>query len=246
MTAKFLQIANSACFALSYAVTDATEAVMFLGAERTRALVLMANVFSQFDGLRCPGFSLEQAWNHSTRVGSLARGIALLETENPKMAEMAFTAGLLHEIGNLIIAGNAPEMYATVRRLQVAKQLSLPEAELEILGTTSALLGACLLGTWKLPAPILEAVAWHACPSSAKDPGFSVVTAVHAANVLAQETVRDNGIIDQPERFDLLYLTRLGLDQHRSQWREGCGLPVGIEQETSLEKIRRQREAKNN
>ncbi|MGH7971034.1 MAG: response regulator, partial [Limisphaerales bacterium] len=161
MTGKFLQIVNSACFALARTITDPSEAVMFLGSERTRSLVLMANVFSQFDGMRCPGFSPEEVWNHSTRVASLARGIALIESEDPKMAEMAFTAGLLHEIGNLVLAGNAPEMFATVRRFQSSRQLPLVEAEREMLGTTTALLGACLLGTWKLPLPILEAVAWH-------------------------------------------------------------------------------------
>jgi HD-like signal output (HDOD) protein len=246
MAAKFLQIVNSACFGISYTIADPAEAVMFLGVERTRGLVLMAGVFSQFDGVRCPDFSVEQTWDHSLRVGMLARGITLLEVEDSKLAEMAFTAGLLHEIGNLVLAANLPDMYTGVRKLQAGRQVTLTEAEREILGVTSAELGACLLGTWKLPVTILQALAWHGTPGQSPDTQFSLLTAVHAANVLAQETLRESGLIDQPERFDLAYLARLGLGARRSFWREGCGLPTGIETDTCDERIRRQRDAKNN
>src|SRR5262249_2689830 len=99
MLAKMWQKANSAFFGSVAEVTDTNEAVLMLGTERIRALVLLAGVFSQYDNLKCKGFSLELIWDHSLWVGLLSRTIALGETRNVKLADMAFTAGLFHDIG---------------------------------------------------------------------------------------------------------------------------------------------------
>ena len=65
--------------------------------------------------------------------------------QNPKLAEMAFTTGLLHDVGKLVLAANLPELYAKALRLQTLKQLPLRSAEQVVLGTTHAQLGACQL-----------------------------------------------------------------------------------------------------
>jgi HD-like signal output (HDOD) protein len=224
MSAKFLQIVNSAYFGLGYAVADPGEAVIFLGVERTRALALMTGVFSQFEGLSCAGFSAEEIWRHCLQVGGVARGISLLETENPKLAETAFTTGLLHDIGKLVLAANVPERYAEVLRRQSLKRLRLRPAEQEVLGTTHSQLGACLLGTWSLPVPMLEAIAWHHCPSLSKDTGFTVLTAVHAANILVQRSASRAEKNRPAEGFDSLYLMRVKVAGRQDYWREACGL----------------------
>ena len=245
MSAKLLQVANSAFFALSYTVTDPCEAVMVLGIERTRAIILLAGVFSQFDKVRCAGFSPDQIWRHSLEVGAFARIIALTQTGNPKMAEAAFTAGLLHDIGKLILASNAPEMYNTVQQLQRNKKLSPSQAEKEIIGTTHGELGACLLGTWALPMPILDAVAWHHSPSLAGDDEFSLLTAVHVANVLFHENAHtDTEAI--PYWIDEAYLLKIGLYTRRNVWREACGFPEKPEEDSPEERARRRQEAKQN
>ena len=245
MAAKFLQVINSAAYALAYTVADPAEAVMFLGAMRTRALILMAGVFSQFDELKCSSFSPEQIWQHSLHVASLAQGITLIQTEDPTLAELAFTAGLLHDIGKLVLVGNLPDMYATAHKLQQYKQIPESEAELTILNTTHAELGACLLGTWRLPLRIVEAVAWHHCPSQGCDTSFSVLTAVHAGNVLAHETMGENARIGLPSRFDVFYLAQLGMASRRNVWREACGMPSKDEEITFEDTIRRRLEAKH-
>jgi putative nucleotidyltransferase with HDIG domain len=246
MAAKFLQVINSAFFGLAYTIADPGEAVMLLGAVRTRALILMAGVFSQFDEVRCPGFSAEQVWKHSLQVARLAQGVTLVQTEDPKLAEMAFTAGLLHDIGKLVLAGNLPEMYSTAHKLQQLKRILESEAELAILGTTHAELGACLLGTWRLPLPIVEAIAWHHCPIISYDNHFSVLTAVHAANVFAHETGGANAGVGLPSRLDLMYLVRLGIAERRNCWREACGLAAREEEGTFEDKVRRRFEGKRN
>jgi HD-like signal output (HDOD) protein len=225
MTAKILQVANSAFFGLSYQINDATEAVMFLGTERTRALILLAGVFSQFDNLKCPGFSLEPVWSHSLLVGVFARAIALAQTNDVKTSEAAFTAGLLHDVGKLILAGNVPDRYIALRRSQTQKGQSQREAELEVLGTTHSELGACLLGTWGLALPIIEAIAWHHCPEHSADTGFSLLAAVHAANVLAQESGRSaDGNTARSDQINEDYLSRLGLFDRTEAWRKLCNV----------------------
>ena len=156
------------------------------------------------------------------QVAIFARAITYAETKDAKVAEAAFTAGLLHDIGKLVLAANVPEMYGTVRRLELSKKISQREAEVIVLGTTHAQLGACLLGKWGLPLPILEAIAWHHEPERCTDKGFSMLAAVHAANAFAQEGSEDA----VHHRIKLEFLLRIGLGDCRNRWREVCGIPA--------------------
>lgn len=246
MTAKLLQVVNSAFFALGREVTNATEAVMFLGAERTRSLILLAGVFSQFENVKCPGFSAEQIWNHSIQVGNLARTVAMAETKNAKTAEAAFTAGLVHDMGKLILAANVPTMCQAIEQIHVHKQMSQREAELQVLGTTHAELAACLMGNWALPLPVLEAVAWHHAPTRSADESFSLLTAVHVANVFAYELGCGAGGSALPEEFDHGYLDQIDLGDRRNDWRKACNVPTKQDEDAKHARLRARREAKIN
>jgi len=218
-TAKLLQIVNSPTFALARPITSAVEAVMFLGAERTKALILVANTSLNFDFSECTGFSHEKFWRHSLATGGLARAIALSETHDAGLADEAFTAGLLHDVGKLLFAANVTEQYS--QTLSVGRHQKLPDSEAERLGlgVSHATIGACLLGTWGLPLRLLRAVAWHHAPSDSGDGQFSLLTAVHAANAL--ECSNSDGPAGGPLlKLDRAYLTRLGLDTHWLRWRE--------------------------
>ncbi len=243
MSAKILQVVNSAFFGLTREVSDPIECVMVLGAERIKALILLAGVFSQYAASKCPGFAPEPVWGHSIQVGAFARAIALAETKNASTAEAAFTAGLLHDIGKLILAGNLPEMYETVQKLKASKNITTREAEMEILGTSHAELGACLLATWGLPLPILQAIAWHHEPARSGENGFSLLATVHAANVFAHEAQAGNAAC---ESVDLMYLLHSGLGDCRNRWREFCGLPPQTQQETADQQLLRRRAGKIN
>ncbi len=246
MTAKILQVVNSAHFGLGRVITEAYEAVLFLGAERTRSLLLLAGVFTQFEDLHCPGYSGEQIWQHSLQVGNLARTITVAEVKNVKLAEAAFTAGLIHDLGKLILMANVPGMCAAIGRLRTAKQLTLRDAELQVLGTTHAELAAGLLGNWGLVLPVLEAVVWHHCPTRSPDREFTLLTAVHAANVFAHESGSGDGTTAMPERFDHQYLLRIQRGDRRNDWRKACGIPLQLEEDIEHARIRERREAKVN
>ncbi len=244
MTAKLLQVVNSAFFGLGREVAEPTEAVIFLGAERTRSLILLAGVFTQFENVKCAGFSAGQVWNHSLQVGALARTVAMAETKNVKTAEAAFTAGLVHDMGKLILAANVPMMCVSIEQLQSGKNLPLREAELQVLGTTHAELAACLLGTWGLPLPVLEAVAWHHTPTRSGDAGFSLLTAVHVANVFAYEMAGGTSKGALPEEFDHGYLDQIDLGDRRNDWRKACKLPAKQDEDVKHARLRARRAAK--
>jgi putative nucleotidyltransferase with HDIG domain len=219
LTVKMLQMVNSAAFALAHPVTNAVEAVMFLGTERTKALILVASTSLHYDLSGCAEFSQEQFWHHSLATAELARSIMQMETHNAKLADEAFTTGLLHDIGKLLLAANLTEKYS--HALSVARHQKMGEAEAERLafGTCHAELGACLLGTWGLPLEFLRAIAWHHAPSDSGEGRFSLLTAVHVAN--AFDHARNAG----PEDVDILkldrrYLSRLGLNDRWMRWRE--------------------------
>jgi HD-like signal output (HDOD) protein len=219
LTVKMLQTVNSAVFALASPVTNAVEAVMFLGTERTKALILMANTSLHFDLSACEGFSQDEFWRHSLTTAELARSIVQMESQDAKLAEEAFTAGLLHDVGKLLFAANYTQKYSQMLAVARNQRMTDGEAERLTFGASHAELGACLLGTWGLPLNFLRAISWHHLPSDSGERGFSLLTAVHAANAL------DHANHDDPEnptasRLDHLYLTRFDLTARVMRWRE--------------------------
>ncbi len=218
MSAKMLQLVNSAFFASAREVTDMLDAAMILGSERIKSLVLLAGVFSQYNETEGISPSIEVLLAHSIRVGIYSRAIALAVTKNAEMAEAAFTAGVLHDIGKIVLAGNLPERYLELTALRAAKDLTAHQAEIEVFGVSHARLGACLLATWGLPLAILEAIAWHHEPECSSEKSFSLLAAVHAANAFAHETE------GTPSALNHEFLERTGLTAFCPLWRQMFGL----------------------
>ncbi len=218
MTAKMLQIANSAAMGLACRISSPFEAVGFLGLATVRSLVLSAHIFSCFEHTQLKGFSIQRLWEHATASGTLARMIMHQEQADASEAGDAYTAGLLHDIGKLMLAENLPEPFQRALALAAERQVPLHDAELEVFGATHAGVAAYLLGLWGLPAPIVEAVAFHHTPRRSDLHAFSPLTAVHVANVLEQE-------LSAPEpcgraaEVDAGYLDSLGVENRLEAWR---------------------------
>jgi HD-like signal output (HDOD) protein/CheY-like chemotaxis protein len=222
ISAKVLQMANSATFGLQLQVVQPAEAVAYIGLEATRALVLLAHTFSSFDQLHLVGFSGETLWRHSLHTGQLARRIARLENAGLELTELGFASGLLHDIGKLLLAANLTEPYGQAVALARAQRCSLWEAENRVFGTCHSEVGACLLGMWGLPLPIIEAVALHHHPVRSMAHEFSPLTAVHVADVLEHETSRSPDKATLSVEWDVNYLKRLGLDRRMEERRQDC------------------------
>ncbi|HYE73219.1 MAG TPA: response regulator, partial [Blastocatellia bacterium] len=182
MTAKILQLVNSAFFGLSRRVTNPEDAVGFIGLERIKAMVLSIHVFSEFNASTEAGFPAEQFWSHSLAVGKLADQIAK-SVQNASSSE-TFTAGMLHDVGTLVLASNLPEQYQAARDLMKSENLTTTEAERRVFKATHSEIGAYLLGLWGLPSSLIEAVAFHNNPSQCLSQGFTTLSAIHIADGL--------------------------------------------------------------
>ena len=221
ITAKVLQLANSAVFGLQIQVNQPAEAVAYLGLEATRTLVLLAHTFSEFDGLPRVGFSVEELWYHSVLVGQFAREIALLEQQESEPGEQAYSAGLLHDLGKILFAANVPTPFGEAVTAARQESRNLHELETQILGANHAEIGACLLAIWGLPSAIIEAVALHHQPRAASFKAFGPLTAVHAADAFAHQSAPDHPQT-LPLELDQTYLQEIGLAQRAEFWRRHC------------------------
>jgi putative nucleotidyltransferase with HDIG domain len=236
MSAKILQLVNTAFFGLPQKITDPYQAVVYLGIDTVKALVLSIHVFSSFteDAESC-GFSLAEMWRHSLRTSKLARNIAHAEMADGKVVEEATIAGMLHDIGKLVLL-KVPVLYKEITELVKMTGCDLVEAEYIVIKTSHAELGAYLLGLWGIPDNVVEAVAFHHNPSklledmvimsnktpgevSGKAKGFTALTAVHMANALMMQESSSPGTTEFPY-VDMQYLSQLNLMDKLPEWVE--------------------------
>lgn len=214
MTAKILQLVNSAFFGIRRRITTVDMAVNYLGLENVSSLVLAANVFTQFKkAASIKGFSLESLWSHSGKVGRFAQTIIKSEDGSKEDIDDAMTAGLLHDCGKLILASNIPDEYSDAIRLQTSEKIHLCDAEIQVIGTTHAVMGAYLLGVWGLPDAIVEAVAFHHNPINCPSTGCSALTAVHVANAATNKN-------DATINVDKNYLAEIGVQDKLETWQQ--------------------------
>jgi len=221
MTAKVLQLANSALMGVRYEVSNPTQAVTLIGTEMVRALVLSVHVFSQFEDQQGAVPHLTALWEHSIAVGCLAQRIAAGEKCAKGLVDESFTAGLLHEIGKLVLLAQMPKEYGVILENVKEKSATLAAAEREQFGCTHADLGAYLMSLWGLPHPLIHAVAFHDRPAESVEKRFSSLTAVHGADAVVSST--NGSLILQDVQLDEKYLQELGLGGRELVWRELYG-----------------------
>ncbi len=220
MTAKILQIANSAFLGVRQHISNPAQAVCLIGMDMVRALVVSVNVFSQFEGKASVSSRWQDLWEHGLAVAGLAKRIAAAEKAAKIVCEDSFTAGLLHDVGKIILLAEMSEEYGAI--LDQVADGACPVAELErqTFGCTHADVGAYLIGIWGLPHSLTQAVGFHDRPSLCQDNRFSPLTATHAADALISE--RHHSATTQDITLDAAYLNALGVADHEAAWRELC------------------------
>jgi HD-like signal output (HDOD) protein len=182
VAAKVLHVVNSAFFRLARPITRIEQAVVHLGFNAIRNLALSAEVFCEWSAVAVPaGFEPEQLQAHARAVAAGAYALA----GHRAWADDAMLAGLLHDIGYWVMLQQCPREMESAVILCEQQSIPLCAAERAVFGTTHAEMGAYLLGLWGLPYPILEAVAFHHCPSLAAQSEFDVLAAV----AIAQEVM---------------------------------------------------------
>jgi HD-like signal output (HDOD) protein len=181
-----------------------------------RALVLSHEVAELANSrARLARLTLAAHQEHALRVATLARTIA----GGGALADDAFLAGVLHDVGELVLAAQRPEWLTQAATLAGARRIPLHEAEAELFGVSHAEVGAYLVGLWGLPFRIVEAVAHHhvpsrAGPSRAGPSGvLDTIAAVHVAAALVAEVEGAAAPLDQS------YVESLGITTHLARWR---------------------------
>ena len=219
MTAKILQMVNSAFFGLRREISNPRDAVSYLGFETIKSLVLSAKIFSQFDQKKLPGFSLDSLWDHSLLTGTCAKIVAEMEGQSKEVIDDVYMVGLLHDLGKLVLAQNLSAAYEKVRDLAQQEGRLMWQVESETLGATHAEIAAYLIGLWGIKFPVVEAIAFHHRPDKGAS-GMGLLTIVHTANALAHEIGSPETL--QPAVLNEDYLKDTDLMERYPVWQSAC------------------------
>lgn len=218
MTAKILQLANSAFFGLYRYIANPSEAAVYLGIDTIRALTLSTSVFSAFQHTGVTQLFIAQLQRHSMTTGTGAAAIAKAEKLPKKGCDSSLIGGFLHDVGKLILAANYPKEYEDVLTASQAQGLSCHEMELQIFGATHAEIGGYLLWLWGLPDAVCNAVAFHHKPAESSSTALTAAGIIHVADALEHELSASACQV----AIDMNYLTALGLTERLPEWRRVC------------------------
>lgn len=187
LTTKILRLANSAFYGMPRSISSVSSAVVILGFNTIKSLVLGASVVNLFPGTRASSFDRLRFWKHSIICGMAARDIAQsLMGESFIDPQSAFCAGIMHDIGKLIFELFAADDYKNVCSYSKKNELSVTDAEKSIMGITHAQIGSILADKWGLPVELEQTIVYHHNPDAAKKTE-AIVGVVHLADLMAHK-----------------------------------------------------------
>ena len=224
MTAKILQVVNSAFFGLVRKINNPKEAVMLLGTETIKALVLSVKIFSQFNQKKFAWFNFDELFNHSMSVSMFAQTISRQEHLDQTLVNHSLMAGMFHDLGKLILVTNFQEPYQKVLTEAGKTRQNLWDLEIERFGTSHAEIGAYLMGLWGLEYPVIEAIAFHHCPGKSLSNSTGLLTAVHFGDAF-DRLKKDPNDLDSENglrQLDRGYLDNLGVAGRITDWQTFC------------------------
>lgn len=222
MTAKLLQIVNSAAYGTYAPISEPRQAILQMGLDTVQSMVLSLGIFSAFDShLMGPG-QTERLWEHTVSVSRFSKTIASSQGIAGRDLDQYNSAGLLHDIGKLIMASADPVQYRRIVASAISTGTRLEVLEFQEFGCTHAEVGAYLLGVWGLPTAIVEAVAWNHRPSESPIAEFSPLAAVHVASAFDEVLHGEvkEACVDQE------FLNRIGLAGRQDDWMQRCAEQV--------------------
>jgi putative nucleotidyltransferase with HDIG domain len=209
IVARLLAAANSSAFGLASQVASTRQAILVLGLETVRTITLATALIEQFGNVTS-GFDSRQLWRHSVGVATCARVVAEQIGRNP---ETAFSAGLLHDIGQLLMVTVAPDACAEVRIRMRQEDVGITAAEHSVFGYDHAIAGGELARRWRLPEDIIGAIHGHHQPDSGDD--GEIGDLVHVAEVLSHALDLGENERNHVPDVSEIALLRLGIDWPR-------------------------------
>lgn len=203
---RILAAANAGAIGASGRVHSIRQAIMLLGVGRVRDITLATAIIDRFKA--APPFDARRLWLHSI-------GVAICAQEVARMAELdvdvAYTAGLMHDVGQLLLFAVDPEAYAGALRLKDERDIDIIDAEWDYLGVDHAHVGGELARLWKLPEAVADAIAAHHVSHDCQ-PENEMADAVHVAEVLSHALNLGGGEGVRVPNLSDLSCARLGID----------------------------------
>ena len=207
LSAKVLRLANSPFYGFPSRISSVAHAVIVLGFNVVKGLTLCASAFSMMKDA-----GMDQLWRHSLGVAITAHLLATkLESKNP---EELFVAGLLHDIGKVVLYVKWPDVAGSIKgAVQPGDDRSLFEVEQKLLGLSHADIGGCLANAWNLPVTLREPILYHHAPMLAKEATLQTAI-VHIADILVKGLACGNPGDDQVPPLSQQAWEMLGLDEN--------------------------------
>ena len=211
LSAALLRLANSAMYNVGRSISTVSQALMLVGLREARDIAFGVSARSTFDGIPNALIGVRDFWEHSLYCACAAQYLA--SAAKLRTADSMFTAGLLHDIGQLVMFNQCPD------RSRRALQLSLEDndgltphlSEREVFGFDHTAVGAALAETWRFPQGLCACIRWHHDPFAADQEYTAAAAIVHTANSIAVLAELDSNSLDdapaiEPRAIELLDL----------------------------------------
>lgn len=214
LTARLLRIANSAFYGFSGKIDTISRAVTVIGTTELYQLVLSVSAVQTFTNIPNELVKMDTFWRHSIYTGLLARALAV--RASVLHPERLFVAGLMHDIGSLVLYHQHPEAMRDILLLAEGDEEVLYQAELERFQFTHAGIGGELMNRWRLPVELVEAVTWHHEPEKAEQASMEAHI-LHLAGHLVNESGQGNfmGLPRSAPQLSETLLDVVGLDENQ-------------------------------
>lgn len=184
LTGKVLRLVNSAYYGFPKQIKSIQHAVVILGFNKVKTIIITASVFDAFSNRRPGSLDLQRFWQHSLASAIASKATAELIGAS-HAAEDAFVGGLLHDIGKIVMDQYQPGIYAPIAKYAVDKGILLLGAEREVMGLDHAAVGGWMMEKWRLPPSIVHMVSDHHLPGAASDQR-ELIAAIHLGDILAR------------------------------------------------------------
>ncbi len=203
MSAKILQLVNSSFFGFTKNITSPTQAAIYLGMDTLKSLVLGVGIFSEYENKKLDLPLISKLWKHSVDTAEIAKKIAIELKKDKQFIDFAYTAGLLHDIGVLILLEDYHDQYAVVFDNANFTYQDLLIKENAIVSATHNKIGAYLLGLWGFSEQLVSAVYYHHTPDECLAEDTGILDCLYIANYLS---------LDKKAELDMEYLKKKNLD----------------------------------
>lgn len=191
LTSKVLRLVNSAYYGFPKQIKSIQHAVVILGFNKVKTIVITASVFGAFKGGQPGGLDLRRFWQHSLGVAIASKVTAELVGAS-HVAEDAFIGGLLHDIGKVVMDQYQPNIYGPIVKYAKDKGILLYKAEMEVMGLSHATIGEWVMERWRLPSSIVHMVGDHHSPNTSTD-RKELITSIHLGDIFARALAIGNG-----------------------------------------------------